>query len=126
MTDTPTDAPAPPPTETPEALRKQLDAANHRLIQSELKSHALRAGIIDVDGLKMMDTSALKLDDNGHLPDPTAALATFKVAKPWLFRQASSGNPTAAPAPEPPKTRMAKEMSYAEWQAARTRLIRGR
>ena len=126
MTDTPTEAPAAAPAESTEALRKQLDDAHHRLIQSELKSHALRAGIIDVDGLKMMDTSALKIDDKGNLPDPTAALATFKVAKPWLFRQASSGNPSAAPAPEPPKARMAKEMTYEEWQSARSRLIRGR
>ncbi len=126
MTDAPIDAPAPLPAETPEALRKQLDAAHHRLLQSELKAHALRAGIIDVDGLKMMDTSTLKLDDKGNLPDPTAALATFKRDKPWLFRQTSSGNPSSPPAPEPPKSRTVKEMSYEEWQAARNRLIRGR
>lgn len=121
-----TDAPSDPPADPTEALRTQLAAAHQRLIQSELKAHALRAGIIDLDGLKLMDITTFKLDDQGNIPDPTAALATLKRDKPWLFTRASSSHPAAAPAPEPPKTRMAKEMTYEEWQAARGRLIRGR
>ncbi len=126
MTETPAEAPPPEPADPTDALRKQLDIAHQRLIQSELKAYALRAGIIDLDGLKLMDTSALKLDDKGNLPDPTAALATLKRDKPWLFARANSSQPATAPAPEPPKTRMAREMTHEEWQAARSRLVRGR
>ncbi len=123
MTDEPTALPA---AEDPVALRKQLDQANQRVIQAELRSHAIRAGILDVEGLKLLDMTSLRLDQDGNLPDGAGTIATLKRDKPWLFPRPHSSNPAVAPAPEPPKTRMAKEMSYEEWQTARARLIRGR
>ena len=123
MTDTPADPPAPDDTT---ALREQLATANARLIQAELKSHALRAGIIDLDCLKLLDVSAFKLDENGTLPDAATALANLKRDKPWAFPKPNSSHPAPAPTPEPPKTRMAKDMTVREWQIARERLIRGR
>ena len=115
--------PSPDPTET---LRQQLAAANARLVQAELKAHAIGAGIIDLDCLKMLDASNLKLDEQGNLPDAQAALVNLKRDKPWLFANPNSSQPVAAPKAEPPKTRMAKDMTYPEWQAARERLIKGR
>jgi hypothetical protein len=123
MTETPID---PPLADVTEGLRQQLALANQRLIQSELRTHAVRAGIIDLDGLKLLDASALQLDADGNLPDASAALATLKRDKPWLFARPNSSHPAPPPAPEPPKTRMAKDMTHEEWQAARSRLIRGR
>ena len=121
MTDEPTDPPDPAAD-----LRRQLDDANARLLRAELKAHAIRAGIIDLDGLRLLDMTGLALDANGNLPDGESALAGLKRVKPWLFARANSSHPAAAPAPEPPKTRMAKDMTHEEWQAARARLIRGR
>ena len=115
--------PAPDPTET---LRQQLAAANARLVQAELRTHAVRAGIIDVDCLKLLDTSKLQLDDEGNLPQAEATLAALKREKPWAFARPNSSHPTPAPTPEAPKTRMAKDMSHLEWQTAREQLIRGR
>ena len=123
MTDTPADPPAPAEAA---ALREQLATANARLIQAELKSHALRAGIIDLDCLKLLDTSALKLDENGTLPDAATTVANLKRDKPWAFPRPNSSHPAPPPIAEPPKTRMAKDMTHEEWQAARNRLIRGR
>jgi hypothetical protein len=123
MPDEADDAPTPDPTDI---LRQQLAQANSRLVHAELKSHAIHAGIIDLDCLKLLDTSSLQLDADGNLPNAAAALATLKRDKPWLFARASSSHPALTPAPEAPKTRMAKEMTHAEWQAARERLIRGR
>ena len=123
MPDETNDAPTPDPTE---ALRQQLAQANFRLVQAELKSHAIQAGIIDLDCLKLLDSSALQLDVNGNLPEAASAMATLKRDKPWLFGKANSSHPAPAPAAEPPKARLARDMSYNEWQAARERLIRGR
>ena len=117
MTDEPTPA---------EALQQQLDQANQRLVQAELKNHAIRAGIIDIDCLKLLDSSALKLDEHGNLPDAPAALARLKRDKPWVFRQQNSSHPTQPPAPEPPQQKSAKTMTHAEWRAARELLIKQR
>jgi hypothetical protein len=108
------------------ALQQQLEQANQRLIRAELKGHAIRAGIIDVDCLKLLDSSGLKLDENGELPDAPAALAQLKLEKPWVFRQQNSSHPAAPPAPEPPQQKTAKSMTHAEWRAAREELIRQR
>ena len=124
-TNNPDDA-MPEETDPTEPLRQQLAAANARLVQAELRSHAIQAGIIDLDCLKLLDASALQLDDQGNLPQAQSALAALKRDKPWAFANPNSSHPASAPAPEPPKTRLAKDMTYGEWQAARERLIRGR
>ena len=123
MTDTPADPLAP---DEAAALREQLATANARLIQAELKSHALRAGIIDLDCLKLLDASSLKLDPEGNVTGGTAALANLKRDKPWAFTRPNSSHPAPPPSPELPKSRTAKEMTYEEWQAARARLIKPR
>ena len=110
----------------PETLQQQLNQANQRLVHAELKNHAIRAGIIDLDCLKLLDLAALTLDEHGNLPEAEAALGRLKRDKPWAFTKPSTSHAAAAPAPEPPQTRMAKDMSHTEWQAARDRLIRGR
>jgi hypothetical protein len=109
-----------------EALQQQLDHANQRLVLAELKSHAIRAGIIDIDCLKLLDSSGFKLDDNGDLPEAPAALARLKREKPWIFTQQNSSHPAPPPAPEPPQQKTAKEMTHKEWRAAREELIRRR
>jgi len=109
-----------------EALQQQLDQANQRLVQAELKNYAIRAGIIDLDCLKLLDSSTLKLDEHGNLPDAPAALARLKRDKPWVFKQQNSSHPAAAPAPEPPQQKTAMKMTHAEWRAAREELIRQR
>ena len=120
-----TDEPVDPPDPT-EAIRAQLAQANQRLIQAELKSHAIQAGIIDLDCLKLLDTSGLDLDQDGNVPAAPAALADLKRNKPWLFAKPNSSHPAPPPVPEAPKPRMAKDMTFKEWQAARERLVRGR
>lgn len=124
MTDEPTPAPTEPDPVT--HLQGQLAQANQRLILAELKSHAIRAGIIDTDCLKLLDTSALKLDESGGLPEGGPAVATLKRNKPWLFANSNSSHPAPPPAAEPPKPVSAQTMTHREWQAARARLIKGR
>ena len=112
------------------ALERELaearSAADARLLRAELKTEAVRAGMVDLDGLKLLDTSSLKLTEEGTLPNAAEVMRQLKRDKPWLFTKPSSSNIAVPPSAEPPKTKLAKEMSYNEWQAARDRLIRGR
>ena len=107
-------------------LRNQADA-EARLIRAELKVEALRAGMVDLDGLKLLDLAEIRLGQNGDVVDGGAILAKLKRAKPWLFAAPSSSSAAAnPPRPEPPRTRHANELSREEWLLARAALLRRR
>ena len=108
------------------SLQEQLNQANTRLVHAELKNQALRSGMIDLDLLKLIDTSGLKPDANGEVPGAAEALSQLQRDKPWMFAHSSSSQANIPPAAEPPKTRNAMTMTRAEWQAAREKLIRPR
>jgi hypothetical protein len=112
------------------ALEQELTAtriqANTRLMKSELKAEAIRAGMIDLDCLKLLESSDLKLTDDGAVPDAAAVLANLKRDKPWMFAKANSSHPASTPTPEPPKAKTAMDMTHNEWRAAREKLIRRR
>ena len=107
-------------------LQEQLNQANTRLVYAELKNQALRSGMIDLDLLKLIDTSGLKPDANGDVPGAAEALSHLQPEKPWMFAHSSSSQASIPPAAEPAKTRNAMTMTRAEWQAAREKLIRQR
>jgi hypothetical protein len=105
--------------------RLQAEAAE-KLIRAELKAEAVKAGMIDLDGLKLVDTSEMILNEAGEIPDAGAVLARMKRAKPWLFGGASSSAAANPPRPEPPRVRHANELSHEEWLQARSALLRRR
>ena len=72
--------------------------ADQRIITAELRRMADKAGLVDLDALKLFDTSAVKLDANGDVIVPDGFFDTARKAKPWAF-QTSTSNP--APAPKP-------------------------
>lgn len=100
--------------------------SNSRIIQSELKSLAIRAGIVDLDGLKLLDTTSLILNEQGDIEGADRLLAGLKRGKPWLFQGSSSSTPANAPPVMPPLVRRATQMTHEEWQTARSDLIRRR
>ncbi len=105
-------------------VQAEVDA---RLIKAELKAEALRAGMVDLDGLKLLDMTDLHLTQTGEVADAPALLAKLKRAKPWLFGVAMSSSPAAnPPRPEPPRARHANDLSHEEWLAARAALLRRR
>jgi hypothetical protein len=109
------------------ALADSQAKANERLIRAELKAEALRAGMIDLDGLKLIDLADVGLNHNGEVADAAAILAKLKRAKPWLFGNVASSSAAAnPPRPEPPRMRHASELSHEEWLAARAALLRRR
>ena len=109
------------------ALADSQAKANERLIRAELKAEAVRAGMIDLDGLKLIDLTEVDLTQNGEVADAATILAKLKRAKPWLFGNVASSSAAAnPPRPEPPRTRHARELSHEEWLAARAAMLRRR
>lgn len=100
--------------------------AHERIVRAELKAEAVRAGMVDLDGLKLLDASHVKLGANGEVDGAAALMRDLRRSKPWLFGGASSSSTAGAPAAQPPKPRMATEMNFDEWQKARSELLKRR
>jgi hypothetical protein len=109
------------------ALSRVRAEADAKLIRAELRTEALRAGMVDLDGLKLLDIAEIRLTEAGEVTDAAALLSRLKRAKPWLFGAATSSSAAAnPPRPEPPRTRHANDLTHEEWVAARAALIRRR
>ena len=107
-------------------LSEQHSAHQTRLAQAELKLHAVRAGMIDLDGLKLLDPSRVKLTGTGEVEGSDRLMAYLRREKPWLFRHATTSTPGSAPPSTPPAAKSAMQMTEAEWQSARAALIKRR
>ena len=129
MSETTTD-PAPDPAARAAELERRLaetEAAAHaRIVRAELKAEALRAGMVDLDGLKLLDIAGVTLNEAGEVEGAEALMRELRRAKPWLFGAASSSSIAGAPAAQPPKPRLATEMNFDDWQNARAELLKRR
>lgn len=104
----------------------QVAALRGKLMQAELRTAAARAGMIDLDGVKLVDTAGLAVNEAGELLDGPAIMTRLRQEKPWLFGRSSSSSPAVAPRASPPKAKTAMEMSVDEWRVARAELLRRR
>jgi hypothetical protein len=95
-------------------------------VMAELRTEAVRAGMIDLDGLKLAEIGTVTLGEAGQVEGAAALVASLKRDKPWLFGPASSSSAATPPPMQPARARLATEMTYAEWQAARRELLRRR
>lgn len=122
--------PAADPAERVAELERKLvehqAMAEQRIIRAELKAEAVRAGMVDMDGLKLVDMDVVKLDPAGDVQGVSEAIRLLRKGKPWLFGGGNSSHPAVPPSAAPPTARKATEMSYAEWQAARSEMLRRR
>jgi|ERR1700712_2763678 hypothetical protein len=99
----------------------QMRADFHtRLIAANLRTEAVRAGMIDLDGLKLMDLSGVQLDDTDKLVDGRKLMMDLRRAKPWLFGAASTSSSAAAPSSQPIRQKAAMDMTDEEYAAARS------
>ena len=91
MTDHPSDAPPDASPDVGEAAASP-DAAllASRLILAELRTEALRAGMIDADGVRLLDLANVRLAPDATLPEAPALIALLRAAKPWLFTRSTS------------------------------------
>ena len=104
--------------------------SNGRLIRSELQLRALQNGIVDIDALRLLDTSAISIGADGAVIGAHEALEQFRSAKPYLFEQGRSGpgyvttsSAQRAPAPAQAQAVDARNLTRDQWQAERARLL---
>ena len=97
-------------------LRSEFEA---RLVTANLRTEAVKAGMIDLDGLKMIDISAVRLNDDDKIVDGRKLMDDLRRSKPWLFTATSSSSAAIAPASQPVREKTALEMTDAEYAAAR-------
>jgi hypothetical protein len=135
----PTDPPEDPNANLLEELRSRADTLERqltelqrqtegRLIQAELKAEAVRAGMVDLDGLRFIDAPALKLNERGEVEGGAAVMQALRKNKPWLFNgpASSSSSPSTAPQALPVKQKLATEMTDAEYRLARAAIVKRR
>ena len=104
--------------------------SNERLIRSELQLRALQHGILDLDGLRLLDTRAITIGSDGAVVGAEEALTVFRASKPYLFNQGNTvARPMTTTAREnsPPRAQPepvdARHLSREQWQIERARLL---
>jgi hypothetical protein len=129
-----TDEASPPSNPSPEDRLAELErrlveqeaTSLRNLPRAELKTLAVRAGMVDLDGQNFLDIASFKLDSKGELEHADRIMTDLRRAKPWLFQSANSSTTAPTPPATPPAAKRATAMSHAEWQSARTELLRHR
>jgi hypothetical protein len=106
-----------------EKLRAEFQT---RLVAANLRTEALRAGMIDLDGLKLVDLSSVTLDANDRVVSGRKLMEDLRRDKPWLFGTTSSSSAAVAPASQPVRQKTALEMTDEEYVAARAALTKHR
>lgn len=113
-----------------EQLERDLMLAKQQaetgIVQAHLQMEAIRAGMIDLDGLKMLDISSVTVSEAGAVQGASALMEQVRKDKPWLFGKPSTSAPGGAPPSQPPRQKLATEMTDAEYIAARAAILRFR
>jgi hypothetical protein len=95
-----------------------------RVIDAELKAQAIAAGLQDLDFIKLIDASEIKLSEDGKIEGLEKAVNDFKVSKPALFaaekRISSSKNEKLPTGDEKVETTDALKMTPEEFAKAKT------
>jgi hypothetical protein len=95
-----------------------------RLINAHLRTEAVRAGMLDLDGLKLADLSDIRLGPDDTLTGVDQVMEMLRRSKPWLFNVTkSSSSAAAAPPSQPARQKSALEMTDQEYAAARAALV---
>ncbi len=100
--------------------------AKARATQSDLRIAAKDAGMVDLDGLKLLDSKAIKTDDDGNVTNGAELMATLKTAKPFLFGTGSTSSTSQTPpAKQPGEVKSALKMTDEEYKAGRAAAMAG-
>lgn len=111
-------------------LERQLaeqEATHQRdLAHAELKTLAVRAGMVDLDGLKLLDLTTIKRDAKGEIENADRIMIDLRRAKPWLFPTSNSSATSPTPPSTSPVAKSVAAMTHKEWQTARAEMLRRR
>ena len=113
-----------------EQLERELvqvkQKAESGIVKAHLQAEAARAGMVDLDGLKMLDLSGVTVTSDGEVHGASALMEKVRKDKPWLFGKPSTSAPSGAPPSQPPRQKLATEMTDAEYQTARAAILKYR
>jgi hypothetical protein len=101
-------------------------SAQAKLVRAELKTHAVRAGMVDLDGLKLIETDGLALNAKGEVEGAAELMSELRKSKPWLFGGGSSSSGAMPPPSAPLARKKVSDMSVEEWRLARAEILRRR
>jgi hypothetical protein len=104
-------------------LRAEFEA---RLVAANLRTEAVRAGMVDLDGLKLMDLSGVQLDPDDKVVGSRQMMDDLRRRKPWLFGGSSSSSGAVAPVSHPVCQKSVLDMTDEEYKAARAALLKRR
>lgn len=112
------------------STQKESQLLQEKLIQAELKAQAAAAGIKDLDFIKLIDTSELKLNDNGSVEGIEKVLTEFKNKKPDLFgtdkKLHSSTNAPSGHSDENKTSRLnARNLTKEDWKKNQRKYMSG-
>lgn len=107
-------------------LQDALGRARQGLIKAALKSAALQAGMVDLDGIKLVDAEQIELNVDGEPVGVVPLMQRLQREKPWLFGRPSTSSGATPPAVQPPTQKRATEMNHDEWRLARAEMLRRR
>ena len=101
--------------------------ADERIIRAELKASAIKAGMVDLDGLKLADLSVVKLNDAGEVEGADALMESLKKSKSYLFGSTTHTTIPGSSSPKPAdnKFKPASEMTTEEYRKQREAIRRG-
>jgi hypothetical protein len=108
------------PDKESEEIIKLRSEFQSRLVVANLRTEAVRAGMVDLDGLRLIDVSAVRLGNDDKVIGGRKLMDDLRRTKPWLFGVASSSSAAVAPASQPVRQKTALEMTDEEYAAART------
>ena len=107
-------------TKATEALTK----AQQRAVNADLRIAAKDAGASDLaDVLALLPRDKLKVNDDGDVINAAEVMAEFKKAKPHLFGATSTSSTATTPKTDD-KPKSVKDMTAAEYEAAKRELLR--
>jgi len=121
--ESPDEQSTPPGGESGEVAKLRSDF-HARLVAADLRIEAVRAGIVDLDGLKLIDISDARLDENDKVVGGRKIIDDLRKNKPWLFPGVSSSSPASVPASQPVRQKTALQMSDEEYAVAKAAITK--
>ena len=91
---------------------------------TSLKAAAQKAGIVDLDALKLLDLTGVQVNEKGEAEGADALIDALKKSKPFLFGTQSTSSTHTPPRAAELRAKSAMEMTDDEWRAARKKLPR--
>lgn len=97
-----------------------IGVVNKRYIRAELKAEALKAGLVDVDALKMFDTSSIEIDDNGDVIGVSELVEEMRMSKPYAFSTTAKDTTTDKKTPDSSKVDSKSALDMSDDEFAKT------